>query len=187
MASTRPPRLLDRVRQEVRLRHFSRATERAYVDWIKRFVVFHRMTHPEAMGETEVTAFLSHLAVRGSVSASTQNQALAAIVFLYKHVLRRDLEWLDDVVRAKRPRRIPTVLTRGEVEGVLAHLDGMPGLMALLMYGAGLRLSRNHPNGSKPNPSFFRQLRPDRTKSLSALARPPRSSILPNGVPANSS
>jgi integron integrase len=136
----KPPKLLDRVRAAIRARHYSRRTEEAYVDWIRRFILFHGKRHPLTMGAPEVSSFLSSLAVRGKVSASTQNQALSALLFLYREVLERDLPWLEDVVRAKRPRRLPCVLTRDEVRAVLDQLEGVPRLMVLLLYGAGLRL-----------------------------------------------
>jgi integron integrase len=134
------PRLLDRVRQALRLRHYSRRTEKAYVGWIRRFVLHHGKRHPRAMGRPEVSAFLTHLAASERVSASTQNQALSALLFLYGQVLGADIGWLDDVVRAKRPARVPVVLTREEVRAVLAELGGTQKLMASLLYGAGLRL-----------------------------------------------
>jgi integron integrase len=134
------PRLLDQVRRAVRVKHYSRRTETAYVNWIRRFILFHEKRHPSGMGELEVSSFLSWLATDGRVSASTQNQALSAILFLYREVLDQDLRWLDDVVRAKRSRRIPVVMTRGEVRDVLACLRGQQRLMATLLYGAGLRL-----------------------------------------------
>jgi site-specific recombinase XerD len=134
-----PPRLLDQVRERLRLKHYSIRTEQAYVDWIKRFIFFHNKRHPSAMGKAEVEAFLSHLAVARKVSASTQNQALSAILFLYKEVLGRELEWLDNVERAKRPARVPVVLTEAEVRAVLAQMDGRHALMAGILYGAGLR------------------------------------------------
>ena len=133
------PRLLDRVRAAVRMRHYSRRTEKAYVAWIRRFIVFHAKRHPSEMGAPEVTAFLSSLATRG-VSASTQNQALSAILFLYGAVLGLRLEWMNDIVRAQRPVRLPVVLSREEVAALLPRLHGPVGLMASLMYGAGLRL-----------------------------------------------
>jgi hypothetical protein len=135
-----PPKLLDRIRGAARLRHFSRRTEKAYVAWAWRFILFHAKRHPADMGAEEITAFLSSLATVRKVSASTQNQALAAIVFLYRAVLERDVPWLDDLVRAKRPGRLPVVMSRAEVEAVLSELRGMPQLMAVLLYGAGLRL-----------------------------------------------
>src|SRR5262245_59402611 len=110
------PKLLDQVREAIRMRHYSIRTEEAYVGWIKRYILFHGKRHPLEMGEEEITRFLSALAVHGRVSASTQNQALCALVFLYRHVLGQNLGWLDDVVRAKRPRRLPVVLTRPEVK-----------------------------------------------------------------------
>jgi integrase len=136
----RPPKLLDRVREANRLRHGSRSTEKSYVGWIRRYLLFHGKRHPAEMGAPEVTRFLSSLAVRGNVAASTQNQALSALLFLYRHVLHQDLPWLDDVVRAKRPKRLPIVLTRDEVRAVISELSGTPRLMATLLYGSGLRL-----------------------------------------------
>src|SRR5438128_5310358 len=134
------PKLLDLVRQEIRTRHYSIRTEAACVHWIKRFILFHNKRHPAEMGEREVSAFLSHLAVHRNISASTQNQALSAILFLYKHVLQQPLEWLDGITRAKFSTRVPLVFTRDEVRAVLAQLDGQTWLMASLLYGAGLRL-----------------------------------------------
>lgn len=136
----REPKLLDQVSRAIRARHFSWRTERAYVGWIKRFILFHGKRHPATLGEAEVTAFLTHLATRDRVSASTQNQALSAIIFLYRAVLGRNLEWMDGVVRAKRAVRIPIVLTRDEVRAIFAEMRGTPWLMVSLMYGAGLRL-----------------------------------------------
>ena len=134
------PRLLDRVRAALRIRHYSRRTEDTYVGWIRRYILFHGKRHPAEMGAPEVTRFLSALAVDGNVAASTQNQALSALLFLYREVLELDLPWLDGVVRAKRPQRLPVVLTREEVRAVLQPLTGAPRLMAYLLYGAGLRL-----------------------------------------------
>lgn len=134
-----PPKLLDRVREAIRVKHFSDRTEEAYVGWIRRFIVFHACRHPSEMGEAEVTAFVSALALRG-VSASTQNQALSAVLFLYETVLGRRLPWMDRIVRAQRPVRLPVVLSRAEVSAVLSRLRGCVWLMASLMYGAGLRL-----------------------------------------------
>ena len=134
------PRLLDRVRHELQARHYSRRTEKAYVGWIKRYIFFHRKRHPAEMGASEVTQFLTALAVERKVAASTQNQALGALLFLYREVLQQNLPWLDDLIRAKRPERLPVVLTRDEVRAVLQHLTGVPRLLALLFYGAGLRL-----------------------------------------------
>ncbi|MGH7354299.1 MAG: integron integrase [Candidatus Rokuibacteriota bacterium] len=135
-----PPRLLDRVRAAIRARHFSRRTEESYVAWIRRYILFHGKRHPAEMSAPEVTRFLTSLAVDGHVAASTQNQALSALLFLYRQVLEVDLPWLDGVVRARRPERLPVVLTRDEVRAVLERLDGAPRLMACLLYGAGLRV-----------------------------------------------
>jgi integrase len=135
----RPPRLLDRVREAIRSRH-SRRTEKAYVHWIRRFIFFHSKRHPAEMGAAEVTAFLTSLAVQDKVAASTQNQALSALLFLYREVLGVDLPGLEDVVRAKRPQYVPVVLTRDETRALLQQLNGVPRIMALLLYGAGLRL-----------------------------------------------
>jgi integron integrase len=136
-----PPRLLDRVRHAIRSRHYSRRTEEAYVGWVRRYIFFHGKRHPAAMGSPEVARFLSSLANEGRVSASTQNQAFSALLFLYREVLRRELSGLDQVVRAKRPVRLPQVLSRSEVMDILRRLQGTPWLMASLMYGAGLRLN----------------------------------------------
>jgi len=132
--------LLQSLREAIRVRHYSIRTERTYVDWVRRFILFHRKRHPAEMGAREVGEFLNHLAVRGNVSASTQNQALNAIVFLYKAVLGREVGQLEDVVRAKRPRRLPVVLSRSEVTSVLQHLAGEQWLIGSLLYGCGLRL-----------------------------------------------
>src|SRR5258706_2792857 len=128
-ADPKPPRLLDQVRSHIRMRHYSIRTERTYVHWIKRFVVFHGKRHPREMGGVEVTDFLSALATDRNVAASTQNQALSALLFLYKEVLRVELPWLDDVRRAKKAKRLPTVLTHAEVRALLAHVEGTHGLM----------------------------------------------------------
>jgi integron integrase len=138
-AGARPLRLFDRIRAALRARHYSRRTEEAYIAWIPRYIFFHGKRHPIDLGGPEVTAFLTSLAVDGHVAASTQNQALsAALLFLYRDVLEVDLPWLDGVVRAKRPERLPVVLTRDEVRAVLQRLHGVPRLMACLLYGAGL-------------------------------------------------
>ena len=136
----RPVRLLDRVRLELRARHYSPRTEKAYVYWFRRFILFHGKRHPSQMGEREISQFLSSLATRDKLSASTQNQALSALLFCYEHVLRQKLERLEQIVRAKRPLRLPVVLSREEVAAIFEHLHGTPWLMASLMYGAGLRV-----------------------------------------------
>ncbi|TDU23305.1 integron integrase [Panacagrimonas perspica] len=128
------------VRDRIRTRHYSLRTETAYTNWIKRFILFHNKRHPRDMGGAEVEAFLTSLAVERSVSASTQNQALAAMLFLYREVLQIDLPWMQDVVRAKQPRHLPTVLTRPEVIAVLEHLDTRFELVGKLLYGTGMRL-----------------------------------------------
>ena len=134
------PRLLDRLRAAIRARHYSLRTEEAYVAWVRRYVLFHGKRHPDEMGEAEINAFLTHLAVKKKVSASTQNQALSALLFLYRDVLGKSVESLGDVVRARRPERLPVVLTPAEVKAVLSRLDGAPRLVATLLYGSGLRL-----------------------------------------------
>lgn len=139
-ASLKKPRLLDQVRETIRRKHYSIRTEQAYVDWIKRYIFFHNKRHPVEMNEKEVEQFLNHLAVQKQVAASTQNQALSALVFLYHEVLGQEIGWMDDLERAKQPERLPVVLTESEVRRVLAHLEGRNWLMASLLYGAGLRL-----------------------------------------------
>ena len=128
------------MREANRLRHGSRSTEKPYVGWIRRYILFHGKRHPAEMGAPEVTRLLSSLAVQGKVAASTQNQALSALLFLYRHVQHQDRPWLDDVVRARRPKRLPVVLTRDEVRPIVTELQGTPRLMATLLYGSGLRL-----------------------------------------------
>lgn len=135
-----PPKLLDQVRNKIRVKHYSIRTETQYLQWMKRFILFHGKRHPKDMGAAEVEAFLSHLAVEGNVSASTQNQALSALLFLYREVLAIELPWLDDVVRAKKPQRLPSVLNRAEVSLVLERMEGTYSLMARLLYGTGMRL-----------------------------------------------
>ncbi len=134
------PKLLDQVRGKIRLKHYSIRTEQAYVDWIRRFILFHNKRHPTDMGASEVEAFLTHLAVKGKVAASTQNQARSALLFLYKEVLDQALPWMDDITLAKRPLRLPVVLTHAEVKAVLEWLRGTHGLLARLLYGTGMRL-----------------------------------------------
>jgi integron integrase len=134
------PKLLVRVREAIRTRQYSDRTEEAYVQWIRRYIFFHELRHPAEMGADEVQAFLSDLAVRRNVSASTQTQALSALVFLYRHVIGKDVGWLDKLIRAKRPRRLPVVLTADEVDQVLGHLKGTVLLVCRLLYGSGMRL-----------------------------------------------
>ncbi|WP_180683769.1 integron integrase [Tepidicella baoligensis] len=139
-ATAPPPKLLVQLREKIRLKHYSLSTERQYVHWVRRFVLFHGKRHPADMGAPEVESFLTHLAVEGNVSSSTQNQALSALLFLYREVLGLDLPWMQDVVRAKRSVRLPVVLTQAEVAAVLERMTGLHGLMARLLYGTGMRL-----------------------------------------------
>jgi integron integrase len=134
------PRLLDQLRDRIRLRHYSIRTEAAYSEWVRRFVLFHGKRHPREMGQAEVEAFLTHLAVAGRVAASTQNQAKSALLFLYKDVLGLELPWLSGIQSAKRPARLPVVLTRSEVRAVLGHTTGTSGLVLQLLYGTGMRI-----------------------------------------------
>ena len=138
--TARPPRLLDQVREACRVRHYSLRTEQAYVYWVRRFVLAHGKRHPKEMGGPEVSAFLTTLATSHDVAAGTQNQALSALLFLYQHVLGIELPWMDSVIRAKRPRRVPVVLSRTEVGRLLAVMEGRTWLMAALLYGTGMRL-----------------------------------------------
>lgn len=135
------PKLLDLMREELRARHYSARTEKAYLLWVRRYIVFHKMHHPAEMGEDEINAYLTHLAVAGGVSASTQTQALSAILFLYRYVLGYDVGEMHGLVRARPSEHVPVVMTRPEVRAVLAELEGEQWLMASLMYGCGLRLS----------------------------------------------
>ena len=134
------PKLLDQVRGKIRLKHYSIRTEQAYVDWIRRFILFFGKRHPRDLGAAEVEQFLTHLAVEGNVAASTQSQAKSALLFLYREVLDNELPWLDNVERAKVPKRLPVVLTREEVMAVLTRLEGTHWLVASLLYGTGLRI-----------------------------------------------
>jgi integron integrase len=134
------PRLLDQVREKIRLKHYSYRTEQQYLGWIRRYILFSGRRHPRDLGPADVEAFLSHLVTDRSVAAATQNQALAALLFLYRQVLGIELPWLQNVVRSKVPRRLPVVLTREEVRAVLGHLEGEVWLVASLLYGSGLRL-----------------------------------------------
>ncbi|PSN14017.1 hypothetical protein C7293_13575 [filamentous cyanobacterium CCT1] len=137
---SRPRKLLDQVRDAIRLKHYSYRTEQSYVGWIRRYILFHNKQHPKDMGGAEVEAFLTHLAVEGHVSASTQNQAFSALLFPYRNVLNQELGALD-AVRAKRSNYLPTVLTKGEVRSILQNISGVHGLVIKVLYGSGLRLS----------------------------------------------
>ncbi len=134
------PKLMDRLREALCSRHYSRRTEQTYCHWVKRFIFFHKVRHPAEMAEPEINDFLTHLAVKEKVSASTQNQALSALLFLYRHVIGREVGDLGKVIRARKPTRLPVVMTRDEVKAVLSNLSEDKWLIASLMYGAGLRL-----------------------------------------------
>jgi integrase len=134
------PRLLDQVREAIRVRHYSYRTEQQYVAWIRRYIHFHGMRHPRTLGGAEISEFVTDLAANRKVAAATQAQALAALLFLYKNVLEVELPWLDQIVRSKRPKRLPVVLSRTEVREVLRRLNGRYRLVASLLYGSGLRL-----------------------------------------------
>lgn len=136
----KPPGLLEVAKQKMRTRHLALRTEQAYLHWIRRYVNFHGRRHPREMGPAQVESFLTHLAVVSNVSASTQNQALQALLFLHRHVLGIDLPWLENVTRALKPRRLPVVLSVAEVRSLLAQLDGTAWLVASLLYGSGMRL-----------------------------------------------
>jgi integrase len=133
-------KLLDRVRAAIRMRHYSRRTEEAYTHWIRRYIVFHGKKHPSMMGTNEISAFLTWLAVRQRVSASTQNQALSALLFLYREILRIDIGPIEQPPRARTPSRLPVVLSRDEVVAVMKGLHGTCWIIGMLLYGSGLRL-----------------------------------------------
>jgi integron integrase len=137
--SDRPKKLLDQVRDLIRLKHYSIRTEKSYVSWIKRFIIYHNKQHPEDMGEKEIENFLTHLAVDLNVASSTQNQAFNALLFLYREVLNIDLKNTINAVRAKKPQRVPTVMTKSEALKVIGAMDGIQKLMTMLIYGSGLR------------------------------------------------
>ena len=134
-----PKRLLDRVRDIIRLKHYSIRTEKSYISWMKRYIIYHNKRHPKEMGKQEIESFLTHLAVDLNVAASTQNQAFNALLFLYRHVLNFDMNFEINAVRAKRPKRLPTVMTRSETLRLLGAMTGIYKLMAMLLYGSGLR------------------------------------------------
>jgi site-specific recombinase XerD len=137
---TQPKKLLERVSETLRLKHYSRHTETSYLAWIKRFILFHHKRHPQEMGGPEIETFLTHLAVNEHIAASTQNQALSALLFLYRDVLRQELDYPIDAIRAKKPHRLPVVLTKIETLKVIRYLSGPHQLTAKLLYGSGLRL-----------------------------------------------
>src|SRR5437016_5220316 len=134
------PRLLEEVRSVARMRHLSIRTEQAYVQWIRRFIRFHHKKHPREMGESEIRAFISHLAVERGITASTQTVALSALLFLYRDVLKKDLPYVSNIERAQKPKRLPVVFTRDETERIMANLEGVYWLIGALLYGSGLRL-----------------------------------------------
>ena len=158
------PKLLHLVRRAIRIRHYSPRTEQAYVHWIRRYIFFHKLRHPAEMGKPELNAFLSHLAVREHVSASTQTQALSALVFLYRNVLDREIGLLEGVVRAKRPARLPVVLTRDEARQLFAKLDGVVLSCAGSCTAAGCGCSSACTYASRTS-------RSDATRSPSAMAK----------------
>jgi len=140
VATAQQPRLMDRVRAALRVAHYALSTERTYCHWIKRYILHHNKRHPLEMGAAEVGEFLSHLAAVENVSASTQNQAMHAVLYLYKHVLGVDLPWLDGVTRARESKRLPVVLTQRETQALLRHVHGTSGTIIKLLYGTGMRL-----------------------------------------------
>jgi len=135
------PKLLEQVKNHLRSMHYSRRTEESYVNWIKRYIIFHNKTHPEKLGKDEIRTFLNHLAVDRNVSASTQNQALQGILFLYKEIIHKDVGWVDDIKRPTKPKHIPVVFTKAEAHSIIQNMLGLPKLVTGLLYGSGLRLS----------------------------------------------
>ena len=167
MDSPSAPRLLDRVRDKIRVKHYSIRTEQVYVDWIRRFILFHGKQHPSELGAPEVEAFLTHLAVKGNVAASTQNQAKSSLLFMYREVLGLELPWLGEIVPAKAPARLPVVLTREEVSAILARLAGTHRLIGCLLYAPACESWKAC--GCASRTSNFRG-----TKSSCAMARAQR-------------
>jgi integron integrase len=141
MQDEKPPRkLLDQVSDAIRIKHYSLRTEKTYLEWIRRYILFHKKRHPKDMGAEEIQAFLTYLATQRTVSASTQNQALSAILFLYRHVIHKEIAWPTDIVRAEKSKTLPTVLTHPEAMAVITSMAGTTQLMAKILYGSGLRL-----------------------------------------------
>jgi len=140
MSPSQPPRLLDQVRESIRLKHFSLKTEKAYIHYVRDFILYHNKRHPKDMGAAEIRAYLSHLAIDRNVAPSIQTVALSALLFLYRQVLQIDLPYIDDIERAKKPERLPVVFSRSEVKQILAHLDGIDHLIVSLLYGSGMCL-----------------------------------------------
>lgn len=137
---TKPQKLLDQVREAIRTKHYSYRTEQTYIEWIKRFILFHKKRHPKDMAAEEVQAYITHLATERNVAASTQNQALSAILFMYKYVLLKEMIFPADIIRPARPERLPTVLSHAEAIAVINHMSGVPQLITKLLYGSGLRI-----------------------------------------------
>ncbi len=145
-----PPKLLEQVRNALRVKHYSYRTEEAYLGWIKRYIFFHNKRHPAEMEAAEINQFLTHLAVKEKVAASTQNQALSSILFLYREVLDREIGNLGEVTWAKKTETLPEVLTKEEVKNIIHHLSGVDWLLAMLLYGCGLRLDEGIKSGGEP-------------------------------------
>ena len=139
--NTNKPKLLDQVKNHLRSLHYSPRTEESYTNWIKRFILYNNKIHPEKLGKDEIRKFLNHLAVERNVSASTQNQALQGILFLYKNIIHKDVGWVDDIQRPTKPKHIPVVFTKAEAHNIIQHLNGLPRIITSLLYGSGLRLS----------------------------------------------
>ena len=139
-AQNPPKKLLEQVRDAIRLKHYSYRTEETYVQWVRRYILFHKKRHPNEMGTPEIEAFLTHLAIDGQVAVATQNQALSAILFLYRHVLQQELDSRIDAIRAKRPTRLPVVLSPEEARAIIQQTSGIYCLLLQLLYGSGLRL-----------------------------------------------
>lgn len=170
----REPKLLDRVREALRVRHMSLRTEKAYLHWIRRYILFHGKRHPREMGEQEINGFLTHLAVDGQVSASTQTQALCALLFLYRTVLEREVGELEGLVRAKRRRKLPVVLTAEEVKRILSRLEGGDRTFLSLLYGTGMRLMEALRLRVKDVDFAYDQITTDSTRQLLSLANSSR-------------
>ena len=137
---SRKPKLLDLVKDNLRVRHYSRKTEESYVSWIKRFIFFNSKKNPNEMGKEEIQKFLNYLAVEKQVSSSTQNQALQAILYLYKNIIKKEIGWLEEIIKAHRSKRLPVVFTKSEVREIFINLSGVPKIICSLLYGSGLRL-----------------------------------------------
>ena len=140
MEENKKPKLLEQVRIELRTKHYSKKTEESYISWIKQYIIYNNKIHPEKLGKEAISKFLNYLAVERHVAASTQNQALSAILYLYKNIIKKEMGWLDDVIRAHKSRRLPVVFTKAEVNAVLNNLEGVPRIVCSLLYGSGLRL-----------------------------------------------